>query len=225
MRHHTEKREAPVADASFLDVFMHYEISLAQRRAMVWASLEAADIPSAFIGLYLVRLETGDGAWFPESQEGGAQLSQHVIELLRGAIRDSDIPVRLSDQEHLVVLRDLDPEHAYVVAQRFLAAAGRSDLLRGANLRTRMGYLVYPLSTQPDYPPSKWADLVALARRLSGLNTETFSAAGRGLLRGEQMVATGIPETDLVPLAFQDLESLTRNGILQLQRINIVPGF
>ena len=225
MRHAAGNDDEPLAGPGFLEVFMPYELRLAQRRAMLWASLDTADIPSAFLGLYLVRLESGDGSWFPSSLEGGAQLGRHVRELLCAAIRDSDIPARLSDQEHLVVLRDLDPEHAYVVAQRFLAAAGGSELLRAAKVRTRMGYLVYPLSMQPNYPPERWQDLVELARRLSGLNTGLTAAAGRGLLRGEQLAATGIPETDLVPLAFQDLETLTRNGILQLQRINIIPGF
>lgn len=213
-----------MADAAFLEVFMPYEIRLAQRRAMVWASMDAADIPSAFIGLYLVRLEGGDAAGTRPGLAAHEPLSRHVLDLLHGAIRDSDIPVRLSDREHFVVLRDLDPQHAYVVAQRFLAAAGGSALLRAADLRIRMGYLVYPLSLQPDYPAARWSDLVELTRRLAGLNTGSGPAAGRGLLRGQETAATGIPETDLVPLAFQDLETLTHNGILQLQRINIVSG-
>ena len=61
-------------------------------------------------------------------------------------------PGAASDQEHLAVLRDLDPEHTYVVSQRFLAMAADSDLLLAANLRTRVGYVVYPLSSQPNFP-------------------------------------------------------------------------
>jgi hypothetical protein len=38
------------------------------------------------------------------------------------------------------------------------------------------------------------------------------------------MEATGIPETDLIPLAFQDPESLVKAGILQIQRIHVLPG-
>lgn len=33
-----------------------------------------------------------------------------------------------------------------------------------------------------------------------------------------------IPETDLVPLAFQDPDSLVNAGVLQIQRIHLLPG-
>jgi hypothetical protein len=38
------------------------------------------------------------------------------------------------------------------------------------------------------------------------------------------MAATGIPETDLVPLAFQDSDSLVKAGVLQIQRLHLLPG-
>jgi len=214
----------PVADESFVHTFMPYEVLLAQRRAMV-GSPAFPGAPSGFIGLYLIRLEPAPGHWFPAALEGGSQLSEQVVSMLRTAIRESDIPIRMSDQEHLAVLRDIDPQHAYVVAQRFLSAAGKSELFRAAGLRTRVGYIVYPLSTQPNFPATEWTTLVDLARRMARRGEpDEGPAAGHGLLRGAQMEATGIPETDLVPLAFQDPESLVKAGILQIQRIHVLPG-
>jgi hypothetical protein len=216
--------ELPVPDLDFLRVFMPYEIRLAQRRAMLGNKDPRASLSSTFVGLYLVRLQPVSGDWFPSSVEGGGQIGKHVTELLRDAMRDSDIPFNLSDQEHLTILRDIDPQHAYVVAQRFLTNAGRSDLLRAAGLKTRVGYVIYPLSTQPNFPVDQWERLVELARVLSGRGDPTGPASGYGLLRGPQMEEANIPETDLVPLAFQDVDSLVRAGILQIQRIHLLPG-
>jgi hypothetical protein len=214
----------PEADLTFLRVFLPYELCLAQRRAMVWGSVKGSNGASPFIGLYLIRLEAQEGGEFPSAKEALRVISEHVQKLLHGVIRDSDIPVQLSAREHLTVLRDIDPQHAYVMAQRFLASAGRSDLLRGAQLNTRVGYIVYPLSTQPNFPPSQWETLLELARRISLQSGAVGPACGYGLLRGSQMEAAAIPETDLVPLAFQDTDTLVRSGILQLQRIHLLPG-
>jgi len=181
-------------------------------------------LTSTFVGLYLVRLQAVTGDWFPSSVEGGHQIGIHVTQLLREAMRDSDIPFKLSDQEHLVVLRDIDPQHAYVVAQRFLTLAGRSDLLRAAGLRTRVGYVIYPLSTQPNFPVNQWETLIGLARTMSDRGNRSGPASGYGVLRGPQMETANIPETDLVPLAFQDSDSLVKAGLLQIQRIHLLPG-
>ena len=151
-----QRSTAPVADLDFLKIFLPYELRLAQRQAMVSGSKSADVAPSSCLGLYLVRLEPMSGDWFPASAEGGAQIGDHIQDLLVEVLRDSDIPVRISDQEHLSILRDLDPQHTYAVSQRFLASASDSDLLHAANLRTRVGYVVYPLSSQPNYPPSQW---------------------------------------------------------------------
>ena len=146
---------------------MPYELRLAQRRAMMGNKDPRNVLTSTFVGLYLVRLQAVSGDWFPSSIEGGNQIGIHVTKLLREAMRDSDIPFKLSDNEHLVVLRDIDPQHAYVVAQRFLTLAGRSDLLRAAGLGTRVGYVIYPLSTQPNFPVDQWETLIDLARTMS----------------------------------------------------------
>jgi len=219
-----EPQHLPIPGLDFLRTFMPYELRLAQRRAMMGNNGPVGGVSGIFVGLYLVRLEPAVGDWFPSPIEGGDQIGAHVTQLLRDALRDSDIPFRLSDREHLTILRDIDPQHAYVVAQRFLTMAGRSDLLRAAGLRTRVGYIVYPLSTQPNFPVDQWERLVELARFMSNRGDPAGPASGYGLLRGPQMAATGIPETDLVPLAFQDSDSLVKAGVLQIQRLHLLPG-
>lgn len=214
----------PEPDETFLRTFMPYELRLAQRRAMMGRRDPRNVYANLFVGLYLVRLAAVEGDWFPSSIEGGRQIGIHVTGLLKEAMRDSDIPFNLSDREHLVVLRDIDPQHAYVVAQRFLTMAGASDLLRAAGLRTRVGYVIYPLSTQPNYPVDQWEKLIDLARTMSDLGDRSGPASGYGVLRGPQMETANIPETDLVPLAFQDSDSLVKAGLLQIQRIHLLPG-
>jgi hypothetical protein len=218
----SQRTAAPVAGLDFLRIFLPYELRLAQRQAMVSSSRSADGAPSSCLGLYLVRLEPISGDWFPASAEGGTQIGDHIQDLLVEVVRDSDIPVRISDQEHLAVLRDLDPEHTYAVSQRFLASATDSDLLQAANLRTRVGYVIYPLSSQPNYPPSQWENVVELARRMSAFGEPTGRASGNGLLRGPNMTETGIPESDLIPLAIRDPESLVKPGLLQIQRIQLL---
>jgi len=162
------------------------------------------------------------GDWFPATADGGAQISDHIQDMLFDVIRDSDIPVRMSDQEHLAILRDLDPQQTYAVSQRFLTSAFDSDLLHAANLRIRVGYVIYPLSSQPNYPTSQWENIVELARRMSALGEASGRASGNGLLRGPDMADSGIPESDLIPLAMRDPESLVKPGLLQIQRIQLL---
>jgi hypothetical protein len=213
----------PIADRGFLSVFLPYELRLAQRQTMVSSSRSPDRSPGTCLGLYYVRLEPMSGTWFPARFEGGAQIGDHVQQLLRKVIRDSDIPVRLSDQEHLAVLRDLDPQQTYVVSQRFLASAIESDLLQAADLRTRVGYIVYPLSSQPNFPVEQWETVVELARKMSDRGDAVGRACGHGLLRGPNMSETNIPESDLIPLAVRDPEALVKVGLLQIQRIHLVP--
>lgn len=216
--------EVPVADRDFLKVFLPYEMRLAQRRAMVSSSKSPDRSPGTCLGLYFVRLEPIKGDWFPAPLEGGAQIGDHIQVLLQDVIRDSDIPIRMNNQEHLAVLRDLDPEHTYVVSQRFLAMAADSDLLLAANLRTRVGYVVYPLSSQPNFPADQWETVVDLARKMSDRAQPSGRACGHGLLRGPGMVESGIPESDLIPLALRDPDALVKVGLLQIQRIHLMPN-
>jgi hypothetical protein len=213
----------PVADRSFLSIFLPYELRLAQRQAMVSGSKSPDGMPESCLGLYYVRLEPMSGNWFPAPAEGGSQIGDHVQNMLRDVIRDSDIPVRLSDQEHLAVLRDLDPQHTYAVSQRFLTSATESDLLQAADLRTRVGYIVYPLSGQPNFPTEQWETVVELARKMSDRGDAVGRACGHGLLRGHDLAETSIPESDLIPLAVRDPEALVKVGLLQIQRIRLVP--
>ena len=211
-----------VVDMDFLETFMPFELRLAQRRAMVWGTQSADGQPSAFIGLYVVRLEPAAGREIPDWDESGQRINDHVSALLAKVLRDSDIPAIISDWEHLVVLRDVDPQGAYVVAQRFLASASESGLLKNTGLRTRVGYVIYPLTTQPNLPVDRWHGLLDLARHMSERGHTNAAACGHGLLRGKSMAETGIPEADLVPLAFENVESLAHAGILQIQRIQLL---
>ena len=216
-----KRTPTPVADLDFLKVFLPYELRLAQRQAMVSSSRSNDGVPSSCLGLYLVRLEPKSGDWFPTAADGGAQIGDHIQDMLVEVVRDSDIPVRMSDQEHLAILRDLDPQQTYAVSQRFLTCASDSDLLQAANLRTRVGYVIYPLSSQPNFPTSQWETLIELARRMSALG-EPSGHSGHGLLRGPDMIESGIPESDLIPLAMRDPEALVKPGLLQIQRIQLL---
>jgi hypothetical protein len=214
--------QLPRADLEFFRVFLPYELHLTQRRVMTWAA--SMDLlPRVALGLFLVRLER-TSAEPGAGHEEGERVSRHVEDMLRTALRESDIVGRLTDLEHLAVVRDIDPEQAYVVAQRFLSAAGRSAVLASAGLATRLGFVIYPLSSQPNFPPDQWSSLLELARRLSARGNPTGPATGLGLLRGPEMASTNIPEADLIPLVFNDPDSLVRAGILSLQRIHIMPG-
>jgi hypothetical protein len=164
------------------------------------------------------------GRDMPEWDGTGPTITDHVNTLLAKVLRDSDIPALISDWEHLAVLRDVDPQSAYVVAQRFLASAGESKLLERSGLKTRVGYVVYPLSPQPNLPVDRWRTLIDLARHMSTQGQTNASACGFGLLRGDQMIETGIPEADLVPLAFENVDNLAKAGVLQIQRIQLVSG-
>lgn len=224
-----DRPSTPLAevDMDFLETFMPYELRLAQRRAMVWGVDSLDGQPNAFIGLYVVRLEAASGREVPDWDQSGRKINEHVAGLLARVLRDSDIPAVISDWEHLVVVRDVDPQRAYVVAQRFLASASESGILKNTGLRTRVGYVVYPLSTQPNLPVDRWHGLLDLARHMSERGQTNAAAYGYGLLRGEHMAETGIPEADLVPLAFENVENLARAGILQIQRIQLlstIPG-
>jgi len=214
----------PRADLEFFRVFLPYELSLAQRRMLTWGA-DSEMVARVALGLVVVRLESASGDAPRVFGEEGDRIACHVEELLRSALRDSDIAGRLTELEHLALLRDVDPDQAYVAAQRFLSAAGRSGVLAAAGLQTRLGFVIYPLSPQANFPPDQWSTLLELARRLSLRGGPTGPATGLGLLPGPEMSATNIPEADLVPLLFHDPDSLVRAGILRLQRIHIMPSF
>jgi hypothetical protein len=214
----------PPADLDFFRIFLPYEILLAQRRAMVWGAASDEELPNAFLGIFLLRLRVATGGQFPNLEEGGEEIGEHVQSLLRMVLRDSDIAGKLSDGEHLAILRDLSAHQAYVVAQRLLTATTRSEVLDAANLHARVGYVVYPLSPQPNFPARQWSTLVELARRVADRDSPAGRASGFGVLRGPRVTEASIPEADLVPLVFQDPESLVKAGVLRLQRIHLLPS-
>jgi len=220
--HQAEPVRLPVVDTDFLGRFLPYELLLAQRRAMVWGTLAAENFPNAHVGLYLVRLETLPDHVYPTPQDGAQAIANHMSDLLRTVLRESDIPARISDREHVAIVRDVDPQHAFAVAQRLLQLASDSPLISGNHLRTCVGYLIYPLSLQPNYPVDRWNVLLELARRMSRRGDPGTPASGYGLLRGPHMEEASIPESDLVPLALQNPDTLVRAGILQIQRIQLL---
>ncbi len=222
--HRSLPKPLPVVDLDFLRVFLPYELLLAQRRAMVWGSRAEQTLPNANIGLYLVRLEPLTDNPAPAAAKHGPDVQDHVDDLLQKVLRESDIPARLGEHEHLAVLRDIDPQHAYAVAQRFLSSATSSRILERAKVRARVGYLVYPLSLQPDFPADRWTVLLELARRMSRFGDGTAAGSGYGLLRGPQISQASIPESDLIPLAYRNLDVLVTEGILQIQRIQLIGG-
>jgi len=212
----------PVVDVDFLELFLPPEIRLAQRRSMLQCSQSLDGALNSCLGFYLVRVDPAPGKEFPPSSEGGAFIGDHVQALLSQVVRDSDIPARLSDQEQLVILRDLDPNQTFVVSQRFLSSAADSAVLQAADLYTRVGYVIYPLSSQPNHPPQQWESLVGLARTMSAYGNPTGRATGHGLLRGPNMMDTGIGESDLIPLAIRDPGSLVKVGLVQILKIHLV---
>lgn len=222
-RGNSRRAEVSEADERFFRIFVPYEIRLAQRRAMEWGDAPGDPPPSTFLGLYLVRYTVGGRPVAPAAGQRPPELGAQVLRLLQDALRDSDVPGRLGPGELLAVVRDLDPMQAYVVAQRFLAAANRSEELRAADVRTRVGYVIYPLSNQANFPAERWNTLLDLARKISE-RAATGPATGYGVLRGPDAAASALPETDLVPLAFEDPDSLMKAGLLSLQRIHLLPG-
>jgi len=214
----------PVVDLDFLRQFVPYELLLAQRRAMVWGSTASERLPVAYIGLYLVRLEPLDAPGDEAFPEVSPEVGSHVMGILQNVLRDSDIPATLSNNEHLGILRDIDPQHAYAVAQRFLTSASSSKTLEAARVRTCVGYVIYPLSTQPNFQVQRWTTLLELARRMSHRGESKAAACGFGLLSGPTISEASIPESDLIPLAFQNPETLVKAGILQIQRIQLLSG-
>lgn len=211
----------PLADAEFYEIFMPYEIRLTQRRAMTWGSTPDDQLPPLFTGLYLVQPVYAGTTAYPRAEEGGAELRRHVETLVRQGLRDSDVLGYLGNDELLAVVRDLDPHQSYVVAQRLLSACNRSDLLLAAGIGMRIGYLVYPLTSQPNYPPDQWIRLVQLAALVGGRAPNSKGGTGFGLMRGPATATTNLPETDLVDLAFEDLDSLVSAGLLTLQRLHL----
>jgi hypothetical protein len=52
----------------------------------------------------------------------------------------------------------------------------------------------------------------------------TGRATGHGLLRGPDMADTGVPESDLIPLAIHDPSALVKVGLVQILKINLMPA-
>jgi len=215
----------PLGNRAFFEVFMPYEIRLAQRRAMAWGSTPHESLPPLFTGFYLVQPMLRGAGGMPAKEDGGSELRRHIEQLVRRALRDSDILGRLQGHDLLAVVRDLDPSQSYLVAQRLLSAFNRSEHLQAAGVGVRIGYVVYPLTSQPNYPPDQWTELIRLAAQVAKRAPDASSGTGFGLMRGPSAISANIPETDLVNLAFEDTASLVEAGLLTLQRLHLIGNY
>ncbi|HHQ48376.1 MAG TPA: diguanylate cyclase, partial [Acidobacteria bacterium] len=151
-----ETATLPMGDARFFDILMPYEIRLAQRRTLDRSLTPGKNLPPIFTGLYLIQPVLRGAVVMPAEEDGGSEIRSTVETLIRSALRDSDIFGRLEGYRLLALVRDLEPQHAYVVAQRMLSAFNRSEPLREIGVGIRIGYVIYPLASQANLPPSQW---------------------------------------------------------------------
>lgn len=207
----------------FLEVFLPFEIQLAQRRALTWEQQRPNEgIQTPSIGLYLLRL-FAQASTFPSAEYGGNEIGAMVHETIQGTIRESDVPAQFQNDEHLIIARDVDPQLGHIVAQRVLTTVSRLPEIQQTGITARIGYLVYPLSPQPNFPSSRWTELIDLARQVGGKAEIGPAASGYGIMRGPNSGETALPESDLIPLASEDLDTLVTAGLLRTQRVHLLP--
>lgn len=212
--------EPPKPGRAFLDIFMPYEIRVAQRRAMAQGTAEGIS-GRCSLGLYLIQVEATSAESALEVA-GWSPLHAHVRELVTRAMRDSDIPCFIGEGEHFAVARDLDAENAFVIAQRMLGSMTRSTVLNAHDVRVAVGFVVYPLSTHPNLPAAEWTSLLHLTRALATRDRSTARTSGYGLVQGPEAASTGMAETVLIPVALDDPEPMIEAGALTLQKITVL---
>lgn len=213
----------PLADLRFFEVFLPREIKLMHYHSTPQPGEEGSGQQERFFGLVLIRLEPTEHVADAGDDLDMASKMRHLLRLLTSTIRYSDIPGQISPLELLAVIREIEPGRTSVIAQRLLSMASRSRPLTSESVNLRVGYLAYPLSTEPDLAPTEWTHLVDLTRRLSRqLGPELpQSSYGYGLIRGPEMGTPTIPEIDIVGIATTDLRSLIEAELLQLEPINL----
>jgi hypothetical protein len=214
-----------IADHSFFDFFLPRELKLLQQVSKSGGS-RAISGTERFLGLYVVRLESPGGEALDEESSELATKSRHLLRLITSTIRYYDIPGQLATGEYFLVIREIYPQRAGLIASRLLGMASRSRVLSSGSLSLRIGYVVYPLSIEPDLAPTEWPRLVELARKMSGPadHVSDKDVAGHGLLRGPEMGSPTIPEGDLVNLAMTDLSSMLQANLLILEPVSRATG-
>jgi hypothetical protein len=214
-----------IADQSFFDFFLPRELKLLQQVSKSGGSRTASGA-ERFLGLYVVRLESPDGETLDQESSELATKSRHLLRLITSTIRYYDIPGQLAAGEYFLVIREIYPQRAGLIANRLLGMASRSRVLSSGSLSLRIGYVVYPLSIEPDLTPTEWPRLIELARKMSGPadHESANTVAGHGLLRGPEMGSPTIPEGDLLNLAMTDLSSMLQAKLLILEPVNRVTG-
>jgi hypothetical protein len=213
--------KALVADRSFFDIFLPRELKLMQQISK--ARIDG--VAERFLGLFLVRLEGQNGDSPSEPSPELSAKSRHLLRLITSTIRYYDIPGQLIPGEFFLVVREIEPRRAGLIANRLLGMVSRSRVLSSGGISLRVGYIVYPISIEPDLAPTDWPKLVELARHLSGplpgLAGAAAETAGHGLCRGPEMGSPTIPEADIVNLAMTDLGSMIQAKLLILDPVTL----
>ncbi len=206
-----------LADEGFLEIFLPRELKLVQQHVQTRNEASDDSPRNQFLGLYLLRLQSDDSIEF----EVDPKVVRHLRRLITSAIRFTDIPGQLSSSEFLVVAREVELDRAFLIAQRLLALTSRSRVLEASGHQVRVGYIIYPLSIEPDLSPTEWPALLELARSMAHRAQDKDNHSGYGLIRGPEMGSPTIPEIDIISLATTDLSSLTRAELLNIRPINI----
>ncbi|MCP4900945.1 MAG: hypothetical protein GY906_28590 [bacterium] len=210
-----------VADGRFFDIFMPREINLFKQKTLEHVKSRESLEPLPGLGLFLMRLFPIQGSQVDPEEMDTAAIARHMNELLRSALRYSDIPGQLGAFEFLAVAREMELENAPLIAQRLINRASRSRVLEGYNIGVRLGFVIYPLSPQPDLLPAEWPTLIELAHALTLAADQDASFSGLGVVPGDLQDSPIIPEIDLISLALTDVSALANAGILDLSKINL----
>jgi hypothetical protein len=209
-----------VADRGFFGIFLPRELDLVKERFFSTGEEKTARGSLPFLGIYAVNLELLD----PSPRKRGPSssvLGHDLLQIVTSATRFADIPGQLGELELLSVVREVFPEDARGIAKRMLTIAARSKVLGQRGHRVRVGYVLYPLSTQPDLAPGEWSSLLELAQALARRGEQIDHHTGHGLVRGPQMGSPTMPEIDLISLAQSNLPSLTRAELLRFETVTV----
>lgn len=210
-----------IADGRFFDIFMPREINLFKQRALERAKGSENPIPEPGLGLFLLRLFPVPGSQIAPSEIDTAAIAKHMHELMHSALRYSDIPGQLGSFEFLAVARAMALPNAPLIAQRLLSRASRSRVLESFQIGIRLGYVIYPLSPQPDLMPAEWPMLIELAHALTLAADQEAQFSGLGVVPGDLRDSPAIPEIDMISLALTDVNALASAGILQLSKVEL----
>lgn len=106
--------------------------------------------------------------------EAGDQVLKQVVELMRGAIRRSDLLIRYGGEEFLILLQDPKPESSMEIAEKIRLAVEqhRFELPGGVTIfkTISIGTAVYPTQADSMYKAIKFADVALYEAKKTGRN-------------------------------------------------------